>query len=464
MAANSVPSPWVYACRTGELENGEGLRVQLPGGGKKDAVALFAYAGEFFALEDRCCHADKSIHGGDIEDLEDCVIGKSGEVGNGGVCVQCPRHQRKFAGGLYFNLKTGVACTPENTSKFEKLKRHRIKIHDVRVENGCIYVSKHPVRPKDDSENNGKGRAQKSVGYEVIDLVGDPAEKKARTEPSHFGSWYAKLDRKERINHDTFIFHFRHPANAELPLAPESPVWHATLHAHIDGEAVERDYTPLSNWSEFHDERRLRLLIKIYPDGAMTQHLASLSIDDHVRISLPHITLTLPAFLPPTYCSSMSQKVPVHAVLFAAGTGIMPMLQVLDEIFKKNSHWVTVTLMYSNRTSADVVCLQEILKLARRCTKRSYGLDISFQIWLALSQEDPSQRAWCKDVEELQLVTGILKHRLNANDVSRALGCLSFSRGDVLVLSSGPDGFYESMVEALPLEVRKEAICVNLDA
>lgn len=52
-------------------------------------VALFNIAGEFFAIDDTCSHAEASLSAGAID----------------GDRVECPRH------GACFNIKTGAALT-----------------------------------------------------------------------------------------------------------------------------------------------------------------------------------------------------------------------------------------------------------------------------------------------------------------------------------------------------------------
>lgn len=49
--------------------------------------------------------------------------------------------------------------------------------------------------------------------------------------------------------------------------------------AFIVGEIVEREYTPIVHFGESsHDSSYLKLMIKIYPKGKMTQHLATTKV------------------------------------------------------------------------------------------------------------------------------------------------------------------------------------------
>ena len=47
----------------------------------------------------------------------------------------------------------------------------------------------------------------------------------------------------------------------------------------ILGEYVEREYTPIVHWGKSNKAgRNLLLMIKMYPNGKMTQHLSTLRV------------------------------------------------------------------------------------------------------------------------------------------------------------------------------------------
>ena len=65
-------------------------------------VVLRAESGEISALSLHCCHKAAELSLGDIEDAA------------GRLSVKCPRHRKKFPGGLTFDCKTGAAwCAGE---------------------------------------------------------------------------------------------------------------------------------------------------------------------------------------------------------------------------------------------------------------------------------------------------------------------------------------------------------------
>lgn len=99
----------------------------------------------------------------------------------------------------------------------------------------------------------------------------DPIEFKAAT-----------LIEKETVTHNTKRFRFALPGSERLGL----PVGQHVSFKVVDGEGrdVMRPYTPVTG-----DEARghVDFVIKIYPQGRMSQHLAGLSIGDRILMRGP---------------------------------------------------------------------------------------------------------------------------------------------------------------------------------
>ncbi len=74
---------WLEVLRTEEVEDGHGVRVDVAG----ERIAVFRDGDRFYAIGDRCSHAEASLSEGEVFDGE----------------VECPRH------GAIFDLATGVA-------------------------------------------------------------------------------------------------------------------------------------------------------------------------------------------------------------------------------------------------------------------------------------------------------------------------------------------------------------------
>lgn len=74
---------WHEVLRTEEVEDGFGVRVEVAG----ERIAVFRDGERFYAVGDRCSHAEASLSEGEVFDGE----------------VECPRH------GSVFDLVTGAA-------------------------------------------------------------------------------------------------------------------------------------------------------------------------------------------------------------------------------------------------------------------------------------------------------------------------------------------------------------------
>lgn len=56
----------------------------------------------------RCGHGAGLLSSGDIEELGSCALGTRLDGSKqAGLCVRCPKHRAKFAGGLWFSLVDG---------------------------------------------------------------------------------------------------------------------------------------------------------------------------------------------------------------------------------------------------------------------------------------------------------------------------------------------------------------------
>ena len=90
--------------------------------------------------------------------------------------------------------------------------------------------------------------------------------------------------------------------------------------------------------------------VKHIKNGMFAEFLKTKSLEDIVQVSNPEGNFVV------------SNKQPSSLLLIAAGSGITPMMSILKSILKKNTK-TKVTLLYSNKTYADMMYKDEIQDL-----------------------------------------------------------------------------------------------------
>eukprot|EP00966_Prymnesium_polylepis_P093460 2163263-Prymnesium_polylepis.1 len=108
---------------------------------------------------------------------------------------------------------------------------------------------------------------------------------------------------------------------------------------------VIRPYTPLSRPNA---KGYLDLAVKVYPDGKMSKHIASLKVGDTLDFKGPILKVAYQA----------NQYDSIGMV--AGGTGITPMLQVVDEVLANPADKTKVSLIFGNLTESDILLKGEI--------------------------------------------------------------------------------------------------------
>merc|ERR1719401_871869 len=142
-------------------------------------------------------------------------------------------------------------------------------------------------------------------------------------------------------------------------------------------------------------------------------------------------------------------EAPRHTLLFAAGTGMVPMLQIVKEVLD-GEQMQTLTLLCSNKTYADLLCWDETCSLARRP-----GLP-AFRAWLAFSSRSGSDTGRAPSGWPL---AAVVHQRIDRELVVQALAALKTPLDSVKlrVVVSGPEGFFASMRKTIPTPLRQSA-------
>uniref|UniRef100_A0A7R9WYG6 FAD-binding FR-type domain-containing protein n=1 Tax=Craspedostauros australis TaxID=1486917 RepID=A0A7R9WYG6_9STRA len=196
---------------------------------------------------------------------------------------------------------------------------------------------------------------------------------------------YALIDKKS-LSHDTLKFTLALPDGHVLGLPTGQ---HLTLRfKDADGKTHQRSYTPVTDNSSIG---KVELVIKVYranvhpkfPDGGkMSQHIDSLKIGDTIDMKGPkgHMEYKSGGQLSVKPLGKPRQERQTkQIIMIAGGTGITPMLQVLNFIFRNpGDASIKVNLLYANQTEDGILVRQELEAIAKEFPDRfslNYTLD-----------------------------------------------------------------------------------------
>lgn len=153
------------------------------------------------------------------------------------------------------------------------------------------------------------------------------------------------------MSHNTAIYRFAlkdAKAVAGLPVAScllvKAPLGH-------EGKPVVRPYTPISHPQE---RGHFDLLVKAYPQGVMSKHFAEMKIGDQLEVKGPLMKLK--------YTPNMHKAIG----MVAGGTGITPMLQIIEEVLRNPADKTQLTLVFANVNADDILLKPRLDALAKK--------------------------------------------------------------------------------------------------
>eukprot|EP00898_Chlorokybus_atmophyticus_P005669 jgi/Chlat1/6102/Chrsp40S05686 len=166
------------------------------------------------------------------------------------------------------------------------------------------------------------------------------------------------LEKKTQVSHDTVRLRFALPSKEHVMGLPVGK--HITVSARIDGKLIVRPYTPVSNDDE--DQGFIQLVVKVYPQGRMSQRLHSLKEGDTIDFKGP---VGRYVYKGNGEFDLGSRTLHVkHVGMVAGGTGITPMYQVMSKIVRDKDDAPDVKLVFANKTEDDILLHNELDQMA----------------------------------------------------------------------------------------------------
>jgi cytochrome-b5 reductase len=118
------------------------------------------------------------------------------------------------------------------------------------------------------------------------------------------------------------------------------------------GKEVIRPYTPVTN--DKLDKGYFDFIVKTYPTGVMSSHIYNLKVGDKLEVKGPIAKLP--------YTKNMKK----HLAMLAGGTGITPMLQVIEEVLSEKEDQTHVSLVFANNAEEDIILKDRLDQLAKK--------------------------------------------------------------------------------------------------
>ncbi|TVY30092.1 NADH-cytochrome b5 reductase [Lachnellula hyalina] len=164
-----------------------------------------------------------------------------------------------------------------------------------------------------------------------------------------------ELTEKTIISHNVAIYRFALPSQTAILGLPIGQ--HISIAATLpqpDGTSKEivRSYTPISG---DHQPGYFDLLIKSYPTGNISKHMASLIVGQAIKVRGPKGAMV--------YEPNMVR----HFGMIAGGTGITPMLQIIRAVIRgrKAGDTTEIDLIFANVNKEDILLQEDLDQLAK---------------------------------------------------------------------------------------------------
>eukprot|EP00931_Biecheleriopsis_adriatica_P064932 TRINITY_DN39587_c0_g2_i1.p1 TRINITY_DN39587_c0_g2~~TRINITY_DN39587_c0_g2_i1.p1 ORF type:complete len:273 (-),score=35.64 TRINITY_DN39587_c0_g2_i1:9-806(-) len=189
-----------------------------------------------------------------------------------------------------------------------------------------------------------------------------------------------KIVSKKQMSSNMWLFRFALPENATLGC--EEVERHVRVRLPVQGgsaPSVVREYTPVS---PLNRRGSFDLAVKIYPEGVLTPELMKMGPGQCVEMCGPHGDLTI-RWSKLTAIRSQQMTPFDRLVLLAAGSGVTPMIQILQDWVARGHEFDgkrrKIDLLYVNHCEDDIAFNEELRQLTD-------AFPDCFRLLLAVSQ------------------------------------------------------------------------------
>lgn len=152
-----------------------------------------------------------------------------------------------------------------------------------------------------------------------------------------------KLIKKTQLSPNTARYRFALPDPTSVLGLPIGR--HIQLMAKVDGKEIARSYTPTST---DQDHGFFELVVKTYPQGAISSHLGQLSVGDSVNVRGPRGAFKYTPNMVKSMC------------MIAGGTGITPMYQIIQHILDNPQDATQVSVIFANVNEDDILLREQL--------------------------------------------------------------------------------------------------------
>lgn len=191
---------------------------------------------------------------------------------------------------------------------------------------------------------------------------------------------------KTNISHDTICVRLGLPSQSQVLGLP------CGMHMSVSDESMKiiRPYTPTSDG--MRTKGSVELVIKVYKPcdrfpkgGQLSQYINGLTVGDKLRVRGP---LGKIKYMGRGRIEDGKKTFETKAIgMVAGGTGITPMLQLINEIIQDPSDKTEVSLLYANKSEDDILVRERLEKAAAEAKRQGKV----FNLWYTL---DKAPKDW----------------------------------------------------------------------